>query len=70
MGHDVGGATPQDKSLQEMLRLMRGLEPMQLLQVRQVLGDQTDQARGVPEMFGQRTASGFPQGMGPMHVRR
>jgi hypothetical protein len=45
-----------------------GMEPMQLLQVRQVLGDQAGQARGVPEMFGQRTTSGFPQGMDPMHV--
>jgi hypothetical protein len=41
---------------------------MQLLQVRQVLGEQTGQARGVPEMFGQRTTSGFPQSMDPMHV--
>ena len=41
---------------------------MQLLQVRQVLGEQTSQARGVPEMFGQRTTSGFPQSMDPMHV--
>ena len=45
-----------------------GLEPMQLLQVRQVLGEQASQARGVPEMFGQRTTSGFPQSMDPMHV--
>ena len=41
---------------------------MQLLQVRQVLGEQASQARGVPEMFGQRTTSGFPQSMDPMHV--
>ena len=51
-----------------MLKLMGGLEPMQLLQVRQVLGDQAGQARGLPEMLGQRTASGFLQSMDPMHV--
>jgi len=26
------------------------------------------QARGVPEMFGQRATGGFPQSMDPMHV--
>ena len=44
------------------------LEPMQLLQVRQILTDQPAQSRGVPEMFGQKTANGFPQMMDPMHV--
>ena len=68
MGQDIGGVTPQNQRLQDVLRLMGGLEPMQLLQVRQVLGEQTGQARGVPEMFGQRTTSGFPQSMDPMHV--
>ena len=68
MGQDVGGATPQNQRLQDVLRLMGGLEPMQLLQVRQVLREQTGQAGGVPEMFGQRTTSGFPQSMDPTHV--
>ena len=68
MGQDIGGVTPQNQRLQDVLRLMEGLEPMQLLQVRQVLGEQASQARGVPEMFGQRTTSGFPQSMDPMHV--
>ena len=69
MEQDIGRVTPQNQRLQDVLRLMRGLEPMQLLQVRQVLGEQTGQARGVPEMFGQRTTSGFPQSMDPMvHV--
>ena len=62
------GVTPQNQRLQEVLKLMGGLEPMQLLQVRQVLGDQAGQARGLPEMLGQRTASGFLQSMDPMHV--
>ena len=68
MGQDIGGATPQNQRLQDVLRLMGGLEPMQLLQVRRVLGEQVGQARGVPEMFGQRATSGFPQSMDPMHV--
>ena len=68
MGQDIGGVTPQNQRLQDVLRLMGGLEPMQLLQVRQVLGEQESQARGVPEMFGQRTTTGFPQSMDPMHV--
>ena len=70
MGPDVGGLTPQNQRLQDVLRLMGGLEPMQLLHVRQVLGDQNQSGfvRGVPELFGQRTASSFPQGMDPMHV--
>ena len=54
MGQDIGGVTPQNQRLHDVLRLMGGLEPMQLLQVRQVLGEQVGQARGVPEMFGQR----------------
>ena len=68
MEQDIGRVTPQNQRLQDVLRLMRGLEPMQLLQVRQVLGEQTGQARGVPEMFGQRATNGFPQSMDPMHV--
>ena len=32
---------------------------MQLMQVRQVIGEQVGQARGVPEMFGQRATMGF-----------
>ena len=70
MGPDVGGVTPQNQRLQDVLRLMGGLEPMQLMHVRQVLGEQNQGGfvRGMPEMFGQRTASSFPQGMDPMHV--
>ena len=68
MGPDIGGVTPQNQRLQDVLRLMGGLEPMQLMQVRQVIGEQVGQARGVPEMFGQRATSGFPQSMDPMHV--
>ena len=33
MGQDIGGVTPQNQRLQDVLRLMGGLEPMQLLQV-------------------------------------
>ena len=58
----------QNQRLQDVLRLMGGLEPMQLMQVRQVIGEQVGQARGVPEMFGQRATNGFPQSMDPMHV--
>ena len=68
MGPDIGGVTPQNQRLQDVLRLMGGLEPMQLMQVRQVIGEQVGQARGVPEMFGQRATNGFPQSMDPMHV--
>ena len=68
MGQDIGGVTPQNQRLQDVLRLMGGLEPMQLMQVRQVIGEQVGQARGVPEMFGQRATNGFPQSMDPMHV--
>ena len=68
MGPDIGGVTPQNQRLQDVLRLMGGLEPMQLLQVRQVLGEQVGQARGVPEMFGQRATGSFPHSMDPMHV--
>ena len=39
--------------------MMGGLEPMQLMEVRQVIGEQVGQARGVPEMFGQRPQMGF-----------
>ena len=68
MGQDIGGVTPQNQRLQDVLRLMGGLEPMQLMQVRQVIGEQVGQARGVPEMFGQRATGSFPQSMDPMHV--
>ena len=66
MGQDIGGVAPQNQRLQDVLRLI--LEPMQLMQVRQVIGEQVGQARGVPEMFGQRTTNGFPQSMDPMHA--
>ena len=36
MGPDIGGVTPQNQRLQDVLRLMGDLEPMQLMQVRQV----------------------------------
>ena len=68
MRPDIGGVTPQNQRLQDVVRLMGGLEPMQLIQVRQVISEQVGQARGVPEMFGQRATSGFPQSMDPMHV--
>ena len=66
MGHWRSNA--QNQRLQDVLRLMGGLEPMQLMQVRQVIGEQVGQTRGVPEMFGQRATNGFPQSMDPMHV--
>ena len=68
MGPDIGGVTPQNQRLQDVLRLMGCLEPMQLMQVRQVIGEQVGQARGVPEMFGQRATGSFPQSMDPLHV--
>ena len=37
MGQEIGGVTPQHQRLQEVLRLMVGLEPMQLLHVKQIL---------------------------------
>ena len=67
-GPHVGGMTPQNERMQEILRLMGGLDPMQMLRLRQTLGDQVNQARGVPEMFGQRGDGMFPYGQEPMHV--
>ena len=41
---------------------------MQVLRLRQALGEQVNQVRGVPELFGQRGAGMFPYGIDPMHV--
>eukprot|EP00435_Cladocopium_sp_Y103_P022361 s4078_g5.t1 len=63
------GVTPQSQRFQDVLRLTGELDVNQLARLRQVLGEQVVQTRGLPEMFGQRTASGFfPQGLDPMHV--
>ena len=61
MEQDIGGVTPQNQRLQDVLRLMGGLEPMQLLQVRQVLGEQSSQTRGVPEMLDKGPQVDFPK---------
>ena len=49
-------------------RLRSGLDPMQMLRLRQALGEQVNQVRGVPELFGQRGDGMFPYGSDPMHV--
>ena len=41
---------------------------MQMLRLRQTLGDQVKQARGVPEMFAQKGDGMFPYGQEPMHM--
>ena len=66
-GPNVGGITPQNERMQEILRMTQGLDPMQVLRLRQVLGEQVNQVRGVPELFGQRHGM-FPNGYNPMHV--
>ena len=67
-GPHVGGVTPQNERMQEILRSMGGLDPMQMLRLRQTLGEQVNQARGVPELFGQRGDGMFSYGQEPMHV--
>ena len=47
--------------------MTQGLDPMQVLRLRQALGEQVNQVRGVPELFGQRDGM-FPNGYNPMHV--
>ena len=39
-----------------------------MLRLRQALGEQVNQVRGVPELFGQRGDGMFPYGSDPMHV--
>ena len=39
-GPNVGGATPQNERMQEILRMTQGLDPMQVLRLRQALGEQ------------------------------
>ena len=67
-GPNVGGVTPQNERMQETLRMTQGLDPMQVLRLRQALGEQVNQVRGVPELFGQRGDGMFPYGIDPMHV--
>ena len=47
--------------------MTQGLDPMQVLRLRQALGEQVNQVRGAPELFGQRDGM-FPNGYNPMHV--
>eukprot|EP00435_Cladocopium_sp_Y103_P071884 s313_g38.t1 len=68
MGPTVGGVTPQNQRFNDVLRLMGELDVNQLARLRQVLGEQVVQSRGLPEMFGQRSTGVFPQGLDPMHV--
>ena len=51
-GPNVGGVTPQNERMQEILRMTQGLDPMQVLRLKQALGEQVNQVRGVPELFG------------------
>ena len=67
-GPNVGGVTPQNERMQETLRMTQGLDPMQVLRLRRALGEQVNQVRGVPELFGQRGDGMFPYGIDPMHV--
>ena len=67
-GPNVGGVTPQNERMQEILRMTQGLDPMQVLRLKQALGEQVNQVRGVPELFGQRGDGMFPYGIDPMHV--
>ena len=41
-GPNVGGVTPQNERMQEILRMTQGLDPMQVLRLRQVLGEQVN----------------------------
>ena len=41
---------------------------MQALRLRQALGEQVNQVRSAPELFGQRGDGMFPYGIDPMHV--
>ena len=68
MGPNVGGVTPQNERLQDVLQRMVQLEPMQLLHVKQLLEQNSNQARHVPETFGYRELGGFPTGLNPMQV--
>ena len=68
MGPHVGGVTPQNERLQEVLQRMVQLEPMQLLHVKQLLEQNANQARHVPETFGYRELGGFPPGLNPKQV--
>ena len=43
----MGGVTPQNERMQEILRMTQGLDPMQVLRLRQALGEQVNQVRGV-----------------------
>ena len=58
-GPNVGGVTPQNERMQEILRMTQGLDPMQVLRLKQALGEQVNQVRGVPELFGQRVMACF-----------
>ena len=62
-GPNVGGVTPAG-NLADDTRF----DPMQVLRLRQALGEQVNQVRGVPELFGQRGDGMFPYGIDPMHV--
>ena len=59
MGPNVGGVTPQNERLQDVLQRMVQLEPMQLMHVKQLLEQNANQARHVPETFGYRELGGF-----------
>ena len=67
-GPNVGGVTLQNERMQQILRMTQGLDPMQVLRLRQALGEQVNEVRGVPELFGQRGDGMFPYGIDPMHV--
>ena len=67
-GPNAGGVTPQNERMQEILRITQGLDPIQVLRLRQALGEQVNQVRGIPELFGQRDDDIFPYGIDPMHV--
>eukprot|EP00435_Cladocopium_sp_Y103_P043770 s2314_g12.t1 len=68
MGPTVGGVTPQSQRFNDVLRLMDELDVNQLARLRQVLGEQVVQSRGLPEIFGQRSTGVRLQGLDPMHV--
>ena len=42
-GPNVGGVTPQNERMQEILKLSNGLDSMQVLRLRQALGEQVNQ---------------------------
>ena len=59
-GAEVGGMTPQMERYQEVVRLVNGLNPVQVMMLRQVLTDGSHLVRVVPETFGHQFEPSSP----------